>query len=132
MERTLVDTSALYALADRSDRHHAAAVVVARRLTADGVRPFTTNYLVAEGHVLLLSRIHPEAARRWLRQLSLPVEQVTEADQLDARAIILGHADKDYSLTDATSFAVMRRLGIGRAFAFDDHFRQFGFAVERG
>jgi predicted nucleic acid-binding protein len=34
--------------------------------------------------------------------------------------------DKEWSFTDCTSRVVMQRLGIQRAFAFDDHFRQFG------
>lgn len=37
--------------------------------------------------------------------------------------------DKSYSYTDATSFAIMGRLGLRTAFAFDPHFRQFGFHV---
>jgi predicted nucleic acid-binding protein len=37
--------------------------------------------------------------------------------------------DKDFSLTDALSFAVMDRLEISEAFTFDHHFRQYGFRV---
>jgi uncharacterized protein len=35
-------------------------------------------------------------------------------------------ADKDWSFTDCASKVVMERLGITTAFAFDQHFRQFG------
>jgi predicted nucleic acid-binding protein len=32
--------------------------------------------------------------------------------------------DKQWSFTDCTSYAVMRQLAIGEAFAFDHHFEQ--------
>lgn len=52
-----------------------------------------------------------------------------EEDEGRARAIIRQYVDKDFSLTDAISFAVMERLGIGHAFAFDRHFAQYGVAL---
>jgi predicted nucleic acid-binding protein len=36
------------------------------------------------------------------------------------------HRDKTYSLCDALSFAVMQRLGVRHAIAFDRHFREYG------
>jgi len=55
--------------------------------------------------------------------------RVSTADERRAREIIAIHDDKDYSLTDATRFAVMGRLRIGAAFTFDRHFARYGFAV---
>jgi predicted nucleic acid-binding protein len=37
-----------------------------------------------------------------------------------------GYDDKDFSLCDAISFAVMERRSARIAFAFDSHFRQYG------
>jgi uncharacterized protein len=34
--------------------------------------------------------------------------------------------DKDWSFTDCTSRVIIEKLGIPTAFAFDQHFRQFG------
>jgi hypothetical protein len=34
--------------------------------------------------------------------------------------------DKDWSFTDCVSYAVIERLKITSAFAFDEHFAQFG------
>lgn len=45
------------------------------------------------------------------------------------------HDDKDFSFTDALSFAVMERLRIRTAFSLDRHFAQFGWTLvplERG
>ena len=45
------------------------------------------------------------------------------------RAILDRYADKDFSLTDAINFAVMDRLRLRTAFAFDRHFAQYGLDV---
>jgi len=37
----------------------------------------------------------------------------------------------DLSFTDCVSFAVMKRLGIGRAAAFDRHFARAGFKMAK-
>ena len=44
-------------------------------------------------------------------------------------ARVLVDRDKTFSYTDACSVAVMERLGLKTAFAFDPHFRQYGFHV---
>ena len=36
------------------------------------------------------------------------------------------YQDKGWSFTDCVSRVIMQRLDIRTAFAFDDHFRQFG------
>ncbi|MEP6669176.1 MAG: twitching motility protein PilT [Chthoniobacter sp.] len=51
---------------------------------------------------------------------------LTEADILEAWRVFGRFSDKEWSFTDCTSKVLMERLGITRAFAFDEHFRQFG------
>jgi uncharacterized protein len=127
--RILVDTSAVFALLDRSDVNHAAAKKTLQHLSRRRVQPLLTNFIVAESHALALSRLGADVARRWLLANVWPVERVAVDDEAKARAIVAGHADKTYSYTDATSFAVMERLALREAFAFDPHFRQYGFRV---
>jgi predicted nucleic acid-binding protein len=55
------------------------------------------------------------------------LERVTGQDEVRALDILTRYTDKDFSYTDATSFAVMERLGIGTVFTFDHHFGQYGF-----
>jgi predicted nucleic acid-binding protein len=56
----------------------------------------------------------------------LQIESVTDADQKQALELLKRHADKTYSLCDAISFVIMRRLNLKRVLCFDDHFRQVG------
>lgn len=129
MARVLVDTSAVFALLDRSDKCHEAAKTTLSRLNTRRVEPLLTNFIVAECHALALSRIGAEVARNWLLRNVWPVERVAVDDEVKAVEIIRQYTDKTFSYTDATSFVVMERLGIRKAFAFDPHFRQYGFQV---
>jgi len=54
------------------------------------------------------------------------IEAVTIADQEEAFKVLRRHSDKSYSLCDAISFVIMRRLGLRQVLCFDSHFRQFG------
>jgi predicted nucleic acid-binding protein len=127
--RILVDTSAVYALLDRSDSWHEAAGHALQNLKLGRAEPLLTNFVVAECHALALSRLGPEVAREWLLRNIWAVERVTVEDEGRARTIIEQYKDKTFSYTDATSFAVMERLGLRKAFAFDPHFQQYGFQV---
>ncbi|MFN8632282.1 MAG: hypothetical protein U0893_00400 [Chloroflexota bacterium] len=55
--------------------------------------------------------------------------RVTEADEVRARQIIARYDDKSFSLTDATSFSIMDRLGITHAYTFDENFAQYGMTM---
>jgi predicted nucleic acid-binding protein len=127
--RILVDTSAVFALVDRSDANHAAARVALAAMRKRRTEPLLTNFIVAESHALLLARMGATIARAWLLGNAWPIERVTEEDEARARAIVARYEDKSYSYTDATSFAVMERRGLKVAFAFDPHFRQHGFQL---
>lgn len=128
----LVDASAYFALFDRRDANHAQALAVRGRLLAEGRRLFTTSFILAETHALLLNRLSQQIATDFLRNMeqnSTTVVWVTPTDVQRAMAIIYQYDDKDFSLTDATSFAVMERLRISSAFTFDRHFAQYGLSV---
>jgi predicted nucleic acid-binding protein len=123
--RLFVDTGAFYALGDRSDRHHHAARA-AWLEAAESDELLTTDHVVVETWLLLRARLGRPAAIQWwdaLRRGAVSVIGVTSRDFERAREIVDRWKDQDFSLVDCTSFAVLERLGIGRAFAFDSHFR---------
>jgi uncharacterized protein len=130
--RTFVDTSAYFALLDADDANHAQALAIKDRLIAERSHLFTTSFVLAEAHALLLNRLSQDIATRFLRDMEqspTTLVWVTPADVQRAKAIIYQYDDKDFSLTDATSFAVMERIRVPSAFTFDRHFAQYGFTV---
>ena len=122
----LWDSSAILALLDADDADHARAVEVARAIATEKRPSFITNYVEVETHALLLRRLGRTIARQWLLTGRLPVVRVLPAEEQGAREILARHGDKDWSLCDAISFAVIDARRIARAFAFDRHFRQYG------
>jgi uncharacterized protein len=129
-----VDTGAYFALAFDGDDDHAAALAISQYLSREHRQLITTNFILAETHALLLNRLNRAIALRVLLSIynsQTRIIRVSQSDEELAREILQTYQDKDYSLTDATSFVVMQRLGIRSAFAFDRHFSQHGFIVLR-
>ncbi|MBI3302347.1 MAG: PIN domain-containing protein [Deltaproteobacteria bacterium] len=126
MKEVFVDTGAFYAALNRKDEHHREAVQLFTRAVEEEWQLFTSNFVVAETHALILTRLGRDLATDWLRDIPAVVERVTEEDESKAKRIIFGYHDKEFSYCDATSFAVMERVRIRQVMAFDPHFTQYG------
>lgn len=133
MSAIFVDTSAWFMLTSTATVQHADAAGILRRLIGVKDRLVTTNLVVVELHRLTLIKANRRAARSAVsRVTSTPRVDVIHADGADllaGLAWIDRFGDQDFTLTDATSFAVMERLGIRRAFAYDRDFAVAGFEL---
>ena len=126
---TFADTGALYAVLVSSDENHAQA---RSWLTANrgAERLVTTDYVLDE--LLTLLRLRGEferstaAAGAFFAGSLAEIHWVDRADVGRAAEVFDGFKDKQWSFTDCVSYAVIKRFEIKRAFAFDEHFRQFG------
>ncbi len=130
MRTALVDSSAFLSLEDPDERSHLRARRTLEELVGSGGRLLTTNFVFDETYTLILTRLGRARAVAWgeaFRQGQL-VQLLRVGEDHEARAweIILAFQDKDFSYTDATSFAVAESLGIEEAFSLDRHFRQYG------
>lgn len=122
----LWDSSAILALLDADDADHQRAIAAARQIAAEKRPSFITNYIEAEAHALLLRRLGRTLAREWLLTGGLTVVRALPDEEQRAREILARHTDKDWTLCDAISFAVLEARHVRRAFTFDRHFRQYG------
>jgi predicted nucleic acid-binding protein len=122
----LWDSSAILALLDADDADHPRAVAAARRIAEERRPGFITNYIEAEAHALLLRKLGRALAREWLLTGGLPVLRALPSEEERAKSLLLSRGDKDWSLCDVISFAVLESRGARAAFTFDRHFRQYG------
>lgn len=131
--RVFVDSSAYFAAVNPRDAGHERVANRMQWLVQGHHRLVTTNFVLAELHALLLSRLNRHIAAQVLSDVDgsalTTIVRVAARDERRAREIIFGYTDKDFSLTDATSFAVMERLRIPQAFTLDQDFAQFGWLV---
>ena len=133
MTGVLLDTSAIFAAArTRSDRHEEASTVY-RSLLVGTERLITSDLIVGEVHALSIARVHPRFALELVdRMLTSDRIEVVAAgiERISAAADLLRRRPgRNYSLTDAVSFVLMRELSIGRAFTLDADFAAEGFEV---
>jgi len=128
-----VDSAAWYAIADRDDPYHESAASFLPSALSTYTRLITTNHVVGESYTLIRLRLGYVAAQRFLKNLEqtyrLQRVFVVESQEDAAFGLLRRYEDQDFSFVDATSFVVMRALGIRDAFTFDRHFATLGFVI---
>jgi len=130
-ENIFVDTSAWVALADRDDAYHKKAASVYPSLLKTHRSLITSNLIIAEAYVLILSELGHRAALNFLEGIkaSPRILKIYSNGEIEAEAedILIKYGDQDFSYTDAVSFAIMKSQKIRKAFCFDKHFLTAGF-----
>lgn len=130
-EKVFVDTGAWIALAITRDPLHERAVETWDAMARAGTKPVTSVPVILETFTYLDRKGSRELALHWRRALAdtphLDVLGCTKADIESAWQWLERPDFHKLGLVDATSFVLMRRLKISRAFAFDVHFGQAGF-----
>ncbi len=126
MQTVFVDTGAFYAALNRRDQNHTEAVELFNKAIDEQWKLVTSNFVIAETHALILTRLGRDLAASWLRSEPTVVIRVLPRDEERGKRIIFGFRDKGFSYCDATSFALIERIRIKQVMAFDVHFAQYG------
>jgi len=128
MNRVFIDSSFWIVYREENEARWAGAQRMVAELFSQRTYFVTTLPVICEIHAAFSrNRRKREIVLRDLCQNPLvTVEAISHQDQKTALELLQNNQDKTYSLCDAISFVVMRRLQITRVAAFDKHFRQFG------
>jgi predicted nucleic acid-binding protein len=128
-----VDTVAWLALVNKSEDLHDAARVVRNQLVQQKAMLITTDYVIVEIANSLARLPLRSVAQKLIDfiRTSETVEVVTITAEIHDKAweLFCSHDDKEWGLTDCTSFVVMREMRLNRAFTADRHFEQAGFTL---
>jgi predicted nucleic acid-binding protein len=129
--RVFVDASFFIALLNSNDADHPQAMAVQAQLTAEGFYKITSEYVLLElGDGLSRLRFRHLAGQLInLVYRDSSFEVIPSSTQLFAKALSLFNerSDKEWGLTDCSSFEIMRELELDVALTADHHFRQAGF-----
>lgn len=127
-----VDTSFWVALRYARDHNHPDAREIWEE---DSGALLTTSLVVGESWTFFRRRSGHAHARSFLDAVSrsprLTIRHLEEDLEQEAFRWLRRRDEREYSFVDATSFALMRRLRVREAFAFDGHFAAAGFVEMR-
>jgi predicted nucleic acid-binding protein len=95
----------------------------------------TTGHVLGETWTILRRRLGHSRAQGALDAIralrGLRIEWIDEGIEVEAWTWLRVHDERPYSFVDATSFALMRKLRIQEALAFDGDFAAAGFVELR-
>lgn len=126
-----VDTSFLIALLNSQDADHAAAVSLQTELKRQKVYKVTSEYVFLE--------LCDGLAKLRYRSLAVQCIELLKRDQTfeviatsheilqSAWTLFRSRPDKEWGLTDCTSFVIMQQGNLNTALTTDRHFLQAGF-----
>lgn len=126
-----VDTGYILALTNIRDQWHSSALRWSTQIARNPTRLLTTDFVlleIADSLASLPQRSHSVRMIQMMQQD--PQLEVVPASRhlLDAAwDLYTNRADKDWGLTDCTSFIVMQDRGLQNALTVDRHFQQAGF-----
>jgi predicted nucleic acid-binding protein len=132
-DRIFVDTGAWIAAAVAADRHHQEASALWRQMLERGAKACTSVPVILETFTYLQRTLGLEVALAWRAALDgTPRLEVFDCPAADLAASWHWLERRDLhklGIVDATSFVLMKKHKLRRAFTFDVHFAAAGFTL---
>lgn len=133
-DKVFVDTAAWIALLNSRDAYHSSVRQVMDRLRQQKASLITTEFVLLEvADALSNPPVRSQTVNFVDSLLQLPqvpalqIIPINRSLWLEGWALYKQRADKEWGLTDCTSFVVMTQEQVTQAFTSDRHFEQAGF-----
>ncbi len=128
-----VDSFAWIAAINKSDEYHEITLKTIEEFLNRSTKFITTNYIIVET-INSLSKIEfRKAVIEFIDKLqkspSVRIIKITDEIYEKAWSLYKQRNDKNWGITDCTSFEVMKMFNIKKAFTNDKHFEQAGYSV---
>jgi predicted nucleic acid-binding protein len=131
MTQAFADTSYWIALLNPQDQLHRRAHSVSASLSDVGI--VTSQWILAEllnsfaDHGARIRSVASNAVATLLLDSSVTVVPVSDVAFAEVFLLYRERLDKSWSLTDCSTFLIMRKYGIEAPLTYDRHFEQAGF-----
>ena len=133
VEKIFVDTSAWVALFVANDIDHGRATAAFETLKKFKTLLYTSDYVVDETITTILARGSRKqsvlAGSALLTSAIIKIVHVAPDYLKPAWALYQKYTDKKFSFTDVSSLAIMKDMGMTKAFAFDRELSQAGIEL---
>ncbi|MBU1017319.1 MAG: PIN domain-containing protein [Patescibacteria group bacterium] len=130
MDKIFIDTDALVALNNLSDKLHNRALEAAKKINGKSYQYYIGLNILMETLTIVSQRCGKKQANALLKELrseNYIVLNPSQEEILIAEEIFANARSKNLSYSDCISFAVMKTHNISQAFSFDIHFKKHGF-----
>lgn len=129
---TLLDSSALIAILDPRERSHTEVRECLELLGRRRDALYVSTFVIAETHRRLLYKPHVGRGKalEFLKDIfdgSYNIVRPTSEDEKRAFTLLERFSDQDVTFTDASSMAIMLRMGLRKVLTLDWHFTLLGF-----
>ena len=132
-EAVFADSFAWIAAINKSDNYHEISLKTIETLLKKGLKLVTSNYVIVETINALSKAEFRKAVIEFVDKLemspSVEIIKITDEMYNNAWALYQQRMDKDWGITDCTSFEVMRMFNIKKALTNDKHFEQAGYSL---
>ena len=134
-EAIFVDSFAWIATINKSDNYHEISLRILEELLNKQAKLITTNYVLIETINALSKREFRKTVIEFIDKLekspSVQIVKITNEIYNNAWTLYQQRIDKDWGITDCTSFEVMKVFNIKKAFTNDKHFDQAGYSLAK-